>query len=436
MHSLKNSNKSSSLILKQKNYRKFLKGTINHSEYGLFANCYSQPKYLVEELCKENSQIAYNNKTRSHELGQWTVDVILSALNALPNVKAWQTPNNSIADVNWKWDVIIEHEDYFYPVQVKSGLDAIRKSQENLSNTLDKKLNKLYEKLQSKEQKSENKIERCISKYRLTSSKNATIVSIQKDNQQKIAPLITKIENYSKSRPLYIWASRDEDTVRALTKIFAELFSITDVLEYLQNKALTLYQEKNQKHNDNLVEEENCKIEYIREVINILKKYQPLKELILVQKNQARKETNQVVLLEDILSLKIAEKTLLQAEKVLKKSESFLKRIINDYSNSRFTDKDYFVSKDVETIEIYNNIKKLIYFCSTSNSSMLNHLNHLLLISRQFADKYDLQIIQADKHKKDTDINDNLQIFYKEKQDDTIYLNSLFDGHKTEEYGM
>src|SRR5689334_22470011 len=105
--------------------RKAIIGQINLPVFGIFGTCYSQPKEFVKKLCSQKSSAFYDTNTTAHELGQYTVDIVLSALNVLPNIKAWQTPSNSVADIHWKWDVIIEHEGYFYPAQIKSSVDAI-----------------------------------------------------------------------------------------------------------------------------------------------------------------------------------------------------------------------------------------------------------------------------------------------------------------------
>lgn len=95
--------------------RNAIVGSLDLPHYGIFGTCYSQPKDFVDKLFDQNSVKFYNTDTTYHELGQCTVDIVLSALNALPSIKAWQTPDNSVVDVCWKWDLIIEHNGCLYP---------------------------------------------------------------------------------------------------------------------------------------------------------------------------------------------------------------------------------------------------------------------------------------------------------------------------------
>jgi len=166
--------------------RKVIKGKIDEDEYGIFRNCYSQPQDFVDLLCEQSSGTFYDFNTPEHEIGQWTVDIVLCALNVLPKIKAWQTPHNSEADVKWKWDLIIDHEDYLYPVQIKSCLDAIKECKEKFGETLGLAKEKLAERKQKIKENSENAIERYMERNKLASRKDANIVAMIKKESKHL----------------------------------------------------------------------------------------------------------------------------------------------------------------------------------------------------------------------------------------------------------
>ena len=318
------------LSLIEEKERRTIVGKVDQSDYGIFSPCYSQPKNFVMQLCDQIAKKNYDTEKRSHELGQCTVDIVLSALNALPNVKAWQTPTNSVADVHWKWDLIIEHEDYFYPVQVKSGLDAIKDCkglfQENLCNKIDV----IHEKKDDIEQQHESRIERFMHKYGLTSRKNASIVAITKEKEQKLEQLKLTCENYEKASPLYIWAARDEDTIKALTRIFTQLFSPGCNSTELEDKAVKIHKNNYKTIKEILIEEETEKVDKFKKIITYLQEYLNTKQSI--KHNQTNQSIEKKVYLEDILILKIIETALILAATGLKYSEFCLKEILNHKS--------------------------------------------------------------------------------------------------------
>lgn len=427
--------RADTLILKETRRGKIIRARIYHSDYGIFGSCYSQSKKRVEKLCEQTATRIYPTETRFHELGQWTVDVVLSALNALPNIKAWQTPPNSLADNDWKWDVIIEHQDDYYPVQVKSGLDAIRKTQQTLYEVLEEKQYKIRNRMEGIgqeikkiEQQYETRIKTIMRSYGLTSRKNATIVEIKKEKDRELQPLkelykqkseISKI--YSKLEPLYIWTSRDEDSVIALNNHFTKLFSIEVDSEELKEKALNIYRKKNQDYQEKLIQEETDKIEYISKIVKSLNQYLAEKENYLSEQRRRSKKKRKI-LLEDILTHKISQEALKIANKLLKECNLFIKIItpksssnnieyssdintktntsINynaDYSRKMYTQNYHLRSKESDINLIYRKIKTLINFDKGSSKPMLSELSRLIDISHIFAEKFDIFMINCDK---------------------------------------
>ncbi|MHC5862011.1 hypothetical protein, partial [Nostoc sp.] len=166
---LNNPNKDNELSLITEPPRKVITGQIDKDEYGIFGNCYSQPQDFVDLLCEQTSGTFYDINTLEHEIGQWTVDILLCALNVLPKIKAWQTRHNSNTDVKWKWDVIIEHEGCLYPVQVKSGLDAIKECKQKFRETLNEEIENLCDRKESILEKYDKEIETYMKRNRLTS---------------------------------------------------------------------------------------------------------------------------------------------------------------------------------------------------------------------------------------------------------------------------
>ncbi|MBR8834206.1 MAG: hypothetical protein DSM106950_09250 [Stigonema ocellatum SAG 48.90 = DSM 106950] len=227
------------LSLIEERQRRTIVGKVDQSDYGIFSPCYSQPKIFVMQLCDQIAKKNYDTETRSHELGQCTVDIVLSALNALRNVKAWQTPTNSVADIHWKWDLIIQHENYFYPVQVKSGLDAIKNCMELFEENLKNEKLVICEMEKDILEQYESQTRLFIHQTDFKSRKNA-----RKEKNEKLKELNIICENYEKASPLYIWASRNNNTIRALKRVFTQLFCPEYNSTELEDKTV-----KNHKHN-------------------------------------------------------------------------------------------------------------------------------------------------------------------------------------------
>jgi hypothetical protein len=55
-----------------------------------------------------SSSSNYSYDTQEHKIGNQSVKRILLALELLQGVTAWTTGENSIADVNFKWDLIVK----------------------------------------------------------------------------------------------------------------------------------------------------------------------------------------------------------------------------------------------------------------------------------------------------------------------------------------
>jgi hypothetical protein len=312
-----NPNNNNELSLIAESPRKVITGKRDKDEYGIFGNCYSQPQDFVDLLCKKDSGTFYQNNTPEHEIGQLTVDIVLSALNVLPKVKAWQTPHNSDADVKWKWDVIIEHEGYLYPVQIKSGLDAIEECQEKFDDNLEAEEDKLDSKKDKIENDYDNYIERYMQHNRLTSRKDANIVAKIKQRDKEIEKLNILLKNFKKAKPLYIWTARDEDTIKDLVGVFSKLFSVRgDVLE-LQTQAVKSYQNKYKTLEEILVEAEQEKLTRVDEIVGLIQKYLTVCNEYLTENDLINRDNNKPKRLEDILVLKKTNELLNLAETML-----------------------------------------------------------------------------------------------------------------------
>ena len=328
-----NPNKDNELSLITEPPYKVITGQIDEEEYGLFGDCYSQPQDFVDLLCEQTSGTFYDIHTPEHEVGQWTVDIVLCALNVLPKVKAWQTPHNSDADVKWKWDVIIEHEGYLYPVQIKSSLDAIKECKQKFRENLGIVKEKISERKYKIKEIYDNQIQRYKESNKLKSSKDANIVGKIKRKNQEIEKLNNLLDNFIKARPLYIWTARDEDSIKALVGVFSKLFLVpSDVLE-LQAQAVKQYHNKYKNIQEILVEAEQAKLNTINEIIDLIKQYLDLSNNYLTENALININNNKPKRLEDILTIKKAENLLNLAENMLiyyNKSFSFAQDSYDD----------------------------------------------------------------------------------------------------------
>ncbi|MHC5772941.1 hypothetical protein [Nostoc sp.] len=73
---------------------------------------------------KDSSSSTYSSDTQEHRIGNQSVKRIMLALELLQGVSAWTTGENSIADVNFKWDLIVKVNNRCYPLQIKSNSET------------------------------------------------------------------------------------------------------------------------------------------------------------------------------------------------------------------------------------------------------------------------------------------------------------------------
>jgi hypothetical protein len=71
-----------------------------------------------------SSSSNYSYDTQEHKIGNQSVKRIMLALELLQGVTAWTTGENSIADVNFKWDLIVKVNNRCYPLQIKSNSET------------------------------------------------------------------------------------------------------------------------------------------------------------------------------------------------------------------------------------------------------------------------------------------------------------------------
>jgi len=71
-----------------------------------------------------SSSTTYSYDTQEHKIGNQSVKRIMLALELLQGVSAWTTGENSIADVNFKWDLIVKVNNQCYPLQIKSNSET------------------------------------------------------------------------------------------------------------------------------------------------------------------------------------------------------------------------------------------------------------------------------------------------------------------------
>jgi hypothetical protein len=70
----------------------------------------------------------YSYETPEHKIGNQTVERIKLALELLQGVSAGTTGENSIADIKFKWDLIIKVNNICYPLQIKSNYENAREA--------------------------------------------------------------------------------------------------------------------------------------------------------------------------------------------------------------------------------------------------------------------------------------------------------------------
>lgn len=221
-------------------------GKCRKPNFGIFGSCRSQTKELVRLLCMMPSGMSFSQDSPRHQSGQKTVDIICSAFRALPGIQTLQTPPNSSADVHWKWDVIIEYQNKFYPLQIKSGIDDIWKCQGRVLS----KIKEIEDEIGIIWEREENKINGLMIKFGWETRENKSIVSLEKDRNQKINVLQKRLEEHKHRVPLFIWATEDEETISDLVDAFASMFSIQGSRQEFVEKAIRFYKETKKKHID------------------------------------------------------------------------------------------------------------------------------------------------------------------------------------------
>lgn len=77
-----------------------------------------------------SSSSTYSYDTQEHKIGDQSVKRIMLALEFLQGVSAWTTGENSLADVNLKWDLIINVNNQCYPLQIKSNYETAMEAYE------------------------------------------------------------------------------------------------------------------------------------------------------------------------------------------------------------------------------------------------------------------------------------------------------------------
>lgn len=83
---------------------------------------YPIPTRILDVVCKDHSaNTLYSTDTPEYEIGDASVKRVMLALEKLENITAYPTGENSIADIKFKWDLIVKVNDKHYPLQIKSS---------------------------------------------------------------------------------------------------------------------------------------------------------------------------------------------------------------------------------------------------------------------------------------------------------------------------
>lgn len=94
---------------------------VNFGFYG-HDQIYPIPKRILDVVCKDHSaNTLYSTDTPEYEIGDASVKRVMLALEKLENITAYPTGENSIADIKFKWDLIVKVNDKHYPLQIKSS---------------------------------------------------------------------------------------------------------------------------------------------------------------------------------------------------------------------------------------------------------------------------------------------------------------------------
>ncbi|MEA5602441.1 hypothetical protein [Nostoc sp. UHCC 0252] len=294
-----------------------LSGRIDRNLYGVRGKCYSQSPEFVGSMCNEFLG-GYLETSSNHEHGQKTVDVICCALNALPGITAAQTPSDSVADVGLRWDVIIQWNDCYFPIQVKSSFIGIEKALEtgNLGNYAQEKIEKISihdNKLYESEQRF---IERAGKDSPEERANKKAYYQSRRENRSHIS------HQYVQSAPLYIWAGQNKETVKLLVELFANTFKIDNNIKQYQEQAVAAYLKKypekkslsiSELRRQRIHEMNEKKKEQAEQIIQVLKEHIEAKQ----KRIRNRKARKRPVVIEHNQALKIAENTLQHIQQLM-----------------------------------------------------------------------------------------------------------------------
>ncbi|MFM2062168.1 MAG: hypothetical protein RLZZ507_1838 [Cyanobacteriota bacterium] len=352
--------------------RFLLSGRIDRNLYGVRGKCYSQSPEFVGSMCKEFLG-GYCVTTKNHQHGQKTVDVICCALNALPGITAAQTPSDSIADVGLRWDVIIQWNDCYFPIQVKSSLIGIKKALE--TSNLGKYAQEKIEKISIYDDKRYELEQRFLER----TGKNSP-----EERENKKAYYQSRRENrlyikgmYTQSEPLYIWVNQNRESLKLLVELFAKTFKIDNNIKEYQEQAIAAYLEKypkekspSEKRQERLNKINEQKKEQAEQIIQALKEQIEGKQ----KRIRNRKARKRPVVIEHNQALKIAESTLQHIQQLME-DKNKLKIIKPLFGRAWYSDQT-----------LFDNIKKLRDIDKETNSPMLQKTEELLTLIQDFTE--------------------------------------------------
>ncbi|BCL33947.1 hypothetical protein [Nostoc sp. MS1] len=358
--------------------RFLLSGRIDRNLYGVRGKCYSQSPEFVGSMCNEFLG-GYSVTSKNHQHGQKTVDVICCALNALPGITAAQTPSDSVADVGLRWDVIIQWNDCYFPIQVKSSFIGIEKALDtgNLGNYAQEKIEKISihdDKLYDLENKF---IERAGKDSPEERENKKAYYQSRRENRSHI------IRKYIQSSPLYIWAAQNKETVQLLVELFANTFKIDNNIKQYQEQAIAVYLEKyperkslsiSELRKQRIHEMNEKKKEQAEQIIQALKEQIEGKQKRL----RNRKARKRPVVIEHNQALKIAENTLQYIQQLIE-DKSKLKIRQRLFASART--KAWYFDKT-----LFNNIEKLRDIDKQTNSPMLQKTEELFALIQDFTE--------------------------------------------------
>lgn len=202
-----------------------------------FGSCKPQSLELVKQVCAKKLKTAYNSSSKTAESGQKTLEIVVRAFNAFADVKFDSTPENSYADVVWKWDAVLEYESKLYPVQVKSSLDDIYQCCVQLKTDLCSYVQEAAE-IHTMYCQKEASIR---SKYGYSTNESKAIYNLNQKKTRDLKKLQSILDIRVKSIPMFIWSCDDEQSGEEIIRVLANLFSSEGKLEEVTQQALLNY---------------------------------------------------------------------------------------------------------------------------------------------------------------------------------------------------